>query len=118
MTLALLKLLPLDIKIAKFENFHDIAVESDAKVYIDTITGKSSRIFWKLLSLCINSKVLALDFVFFLFLVSRNVNMVIHSLTNTLVFVAITQTFVPRLQDLVLDILVSLFSPQKKNNNK
>uniref|UniRef100_A0A2N9IQW9 RNase H type-1 domain-containing protein n=1 Tax=Fagus sylvatica TaxID=28930 RepID=A0A2N9IQW9_FAGSY len=50
------------IEMAKSENFQDIVVESDAKVCIDAINGESARVPWKLLSLCINSKFLVLEF--------------------------------------------------------
>uniref|UniRef100_A0A2N9I7J7 RNase H type-1 domain-containing protein n=1 Tax=Fagus sylvatica TaxID=28930 RepID=A0A2N9I7J7_FAGSY len=50
------------IEIAKSENFQDIVVESDAKVCIDAINEESARVPWKLLSLCINSKFLVLEF--------------------------------------------------------
>jgi hypothetical protein len=69
--------------IAHGENFHDIIVEGDAKVCIDSIMGTAGVVPWKLQSLVANVEEVALSYNSCSFLwVCRTTNSLVHSLAK------------------------------------
>lgn len=71
------------LEIASSLNFSCIYVESDAKLCVDAVLGKSVDCFWSFQTLCTNAQFLTLNFSFCKFMwVRREANSVAHKLAG------------------------------------